>query len=534
MSWETREIDFLVIGSGVAGLRAAIELQQAGRVLILAKSAVSEGSTEYAQGGVAVALSDDDRIIFHEQDTLKVGAGLCDKEAVQILVTEGPDRIEELIKWGASFDTADGKLWFSREAAHSRDRIIHSGGDSTGAEIERALIAKARTLDNIEFVDYGFTVDLIVDDGICKGAFVLVGQNTSRLVCVKARATVLATGGAGQVFSFTTNPEVATGDGVAIAFRAGADLVDMEFVQFHPTTLCAEGVPAFLLSEAMRGEGGVLLNEYGERFMAKYHKDGELAPRDVVSQAMASEIKATGGRRLYLDLRHLPAGFVKGRFPRIYETCLGHGLRADLDLLPVHPAAHYMIGGVKSDKNGRTTLMGLFACGEVACAGVHGANRLASNSLLEGVVFGKRAGQAAQASGLAPSSAPDSLLGDFHRAMGSGSHELPTDEVIAARETVRKTMWKQVGIVRDAEGLGSADECLRALEHISGLKTPHPQLMEARNIFYVGAAICHAAQIRTESRGTHSRSDYPKQSDPKWLGHLVLSASDGLEGLFSR
>jgi len=532
MNWENRRTDFLVIGSGVAGLSAAIALADAGEVMVLSKSTISEGSTEWAQGGVAVAMSDDDEIIFHEQDTLRAGASLCNREAVRVLVTEGPERIEELIEWGASFDTEDGKLWFSLEGAHSRRRVIHSRGDSTGAEIERTLLEKAQTLRSIVFVDHRFTIDLLVQDGVCYGAFILAGSKPASVVCVRAKATVLATGGAGQVYAVTTNPDVSTGDGVAIALRAGAEIVDMEFVQFHPTTLHKKGVLTFLLSEAMRGEGAVLRNAKGERFMLKAHPDAELAPRDVVSRAIMTEIRESGSDEVFLDLRHLKPGFVQKRFPRIHETCLSYGLRADRDLLPIHPAAHYMMGGVRSDMGGRTSLPGLFACGEVACAGVHGANRLASNSLLEGVVFGKRAGDSARGLISRSSDPSDSLVRSFMKELASAA-ELSASEIGAARENIQRVMWEHVSIIRDSQGLESAGEELRKFNWLANTLTADPGVQETRNIFYAAAAIRCAAKIRTESRGAHYRADFPSRDDEHWLTHKVLSLERGFSALLS-
>jgi len=532
VNYEFLKTDFLVIGSGVAGLRAAIALAEVGDVVVLAKSALSEGSTEYAQGGVAVALSDDDEIVFHEQDTLRAGDKLCDREAVRILVTEGPERIEELILWGASFDTENGKLWFSLEGAHSRRRVIHSHGDSTGAEIERVLLARAKPHENITFLDHAFTIDLLVHEGLCCGAFVLVGRRPFRLLCIEAKATVLATGGAGQVYSVTTNPEVATGDGPAIAFRAGAELVDMEFVQFHPTALYKRGVPTFLLSEAMRGEGGVLRNAKGERFMLKAHPQAELAPRDIVSRAIITEIHRSGSDEIYLDLRHFKPGFVQERFPRIYETCLKFGLRADEDLLPVRPAAHYMMGGVRSDNNGSSSLPGLFACGEVACTGVHGANRLASNSLLEGIVFGKRAGDSAK--GLLGHSVtvPKSLIRALVHRLTMHS-DISLGEIARAKRQMQEMMWENVGIIRDLAGLEHARAVLSELAYLAEMTLPDPAALEARNIFYTAAAIRFAAAERTESRGAHFRSDFPSADDQHWLIHRTISAERGLDSLLA-
>src|SRR5499426_936687 len=391
--------DYIVIGSGVAGLRAAIELARDGRVAVLTKDRLDESNTEYAQGGVAVAMSDDDKISLHFEDTLNAGAGLCDEQAVRVLVEEGPRYITELIEWGARFDREGGALQFTREAAHSRRRILHANGDSTGREIVRALIAHARKQSNIQLVAHAATIGLIVEDGRCAGVR-FIDPNESLRREMRARAVVLATGGAGQIFAQTTNPSVATGDGMAMAYAAGAEMCDLEFTQFHPTALALEGAPRFLLSEALRGEGAILRNHEGETFARRYDERGELAPRDIVARAIVAEMERTGVRHLgrdwmYLDLTHLKADFLRERFPNIFETCLRYGLDLTKDRLPVSPAAHYVMGGVRTDTHGRTTLAALYAAGEVACTGVHGANRLASNSLLEGLVFGARAGAAA-------------------------------------------------------------------------------------------------------------------------------------------
>src|ERR1035441_8019627 len=359
--------DFLVIGAGVAGLRAAIELAEAGTVLVVAKDSLRESSSEYAQGGIAVALSDDDEVELHEQDTLYAGDGLCDPIAVRTLVEEGPSAIQELIEWGAEFDRAGSKLAFTREGAHSRNRILHAHGDSTGREIARTLYHKASSLPNVTFRSYAATTELLLEDGVA-GAMIW-DADARREFPISARAVLLATGGLGRVFLNTTNPDVATGDGVAMAYRAGAEIGDIEFVQFHPTALAVEGAPRFLLSEALRGEGALLRNTRGERFMERYHPLGELAPRDVVARAIVSEMSRTAAPHVFLDLTHRGEIFIRQRFPRIYETCLRYGVNIGVDDAPLE-------------------------AGEAACTGVPGANRLASNSLLEGVVFGIRAGRA--------------------------------------------------------------------------------------------------------------------------------------------
>src|SRR5271157_754756 len=436
--------DFLVIGAGVAGLRAAIELAEAGTVLVVAKDSLRESSSEYAQGGIAVALSDDDEVELHELDTLYAGDGLCDPIAVRTLVEEGPSAIQELIEWGSAFDRAGSKLAFTREGAHSRNRILHAHGDSTGREIARTLYHKASSLPNVTFRSYAAATDLLLDDGVCGASFHDARTKSDIAIC--ARGVLLATGGLGNVFLNTTNPAVATGDGVAMAYRAGAEIADIEFVQFHPTALYVEGAPRFLLSEAMRGEGAYLRNADGERFMERYHPLKELAPRDVVARAIVAEMKRTGAPHVYLDLTHREAGFVRGRFPRIYETCLRYGVDFERQPVPVAPAAHYAMGGVRTDLEGRTTLPGLFAAGEVASTGVHGANRLASNSLLEGVVFGARAGRA-----MRECAAAALRVVPLPRPEGAG--EAPAGHT-------QRVAWEKCGIVRDGASLLEACQWL--------------------------------------------------------------------------
>jgi L-aspartate oxidase len=385
--------DFVVVGSGVAGLRGAIELSDFGTVLVLAKSTLSDSATAWAQGGVAVALSDEDEIGLHEQDTLAAGDGLCRPESVALLVEEGPKYITQLIEWGTEFDRAGTKLAFTREAAHSRSRILHAHGDSTGREISRALLARAHKIPHLHLRAHSFTTNLVLENNRVVGVR-FIDENDGSQHEVRASAVLLATGGLGQIYRETTNPDVATGDGMAIAYEAGAVLSDMEFMQFHPTALSMQGAPRFLLSEALRGEGGILRNILLERFMKRYAEAQELAPRDVVARAIVSEMHRTNAQHVYLDMTAKSAEFLQKRFPRIYATCLSYGLDLATDMAPVCPAAHYMMGGVKTDLWGRTSIAGLYAAGETADTGVHGANRLASNSLLEGLVFGARSGQA--------------------------------------------------------------------------------------------------------------------------------------------
>jgi L-aspartate oxidase len=489
--------DFLVIGAGVAGLRAAIELAAAGTVLVVAKDSLNESSSEYAQGGIAVAMGDDDEVSLHEQDTLYAGDGLCDRRAVRTLVEEGPAAIQQLIDWGAEFDREGSRLAFTREGAHSRNRVLHAHGDSTGREIARTLYQKAASLPNVSFRSYALAADLLIEAGAVAGA--LAGDEP-----ISARAVLLATGGLGRVFLNTTNPDVATGDGIAMAYRAGAEISDIEFVQFHPTALAVEGAPRFLLSEALRGEGAVLRNTGGERFMARYHPLQELAPRDVVSRAIVSEMARTGSPHVLLDLSHREKGFVCWRFPRIYRTCLRYGIDLERDAAPVAPAAHYAMGGVRTDLDGRTNIPRLFAAGEVACTGVHGANRLASNSLLEGVVFGARAGRAmreAPATRAKWGRPPGLPTPDTHR---SGQEACPTD--------TQRIAWDLCGIIRTREGL---EEACRRLD-----------CADPDNMRLVALLIARCALAREESRGAHYRADFPAKREGFARHSIVRKDSD--------
>ncbi|MGD0775134.1 MAG: L-aspartate oxidase [Candidatus Solibacter sp.] len=492
--------DFLVIGAGVAGLRAAIELARAGTVLVVAKDSLRESSSEYAQGGVAVALSDDDEVELHEQDTLYAGDGLCEPRAVRTLVEEGPAAIEELIEWGAAFDREGNKLAFTREGAHSRNRILHAQGDSTGREIARTLYQKACSLSNVTFRSYAATTELLVEDGVT-GAMVRDAKAGSELA-ISARAVLLATGGLGRVFLHTTNPDVATGDGVAMAYRAGAEIGDIEFVQFHPTALAVEGAPRFLLSEALRGEGALLRNTRGERFMERYHPQQELAPRDVVARAIVSEMTRTGAPHVFLDLTHRGESFIRERFPRIYETCLRYGVNIGTGPAPVAPAAHYAMGGVRTDLDGRTNVARLFAAGETACTGVHGANRLASNSLLEGVVFGIRAGRA---------------MREAKEGTEAPAEQHSIHASVSRLGEIQRIAWETCGIMRSAEGLREAAAQLEALA---------PESPEERNTRLVALLIARCALARQESRGAHFRTDYPEKREGFARHSVVRTGAD--------
>ncbi|MDW8256409.1 MAG: L-aspartate oxidase [Acidobacteriota bacterium] len=506
-----RETEFIVIGSGIAGLRAAVELGRAGSVLILTKDELTESSTRYAQGGVAVALSDDDEIALHFEDTLRAGAGLCDPEAVRVLVEEGPHYVQELIEWGCRFDRTGDRLEFGREAAHSRRRIVHARGDATGREIVRTLLERLHDLPDVEILPHAFALRLLIQEGTCVGVqYVDTRARTSHTV--RAHAVILTTGGAGHIYAQTTNPDVVTGEGMAMAYEAGALLADMEFVQFHPTALHWEGAPRFLLSEALRGEGGVLRNRFGERFMPRYHEQAELAPRDVVARAIVSELQRTQAACVYLDLTHLPSHFLRERFPRIYETCRRYGLDLTREWIPVSPAAHYFMGGVRTDLDGWTGIAGLFAAGEVSCTGVHGANRLASNSLLEGLVFGARAARRALAT--PPASTPAPLTWP----------ELNPEEAVIDRaiaERIRTLMWEAVGLIRHGDALRSA------INELERLRMTAPTLA-ARHIATVAWLVARAALFREESRGAHFRADFPTPDDAHWRCHSIQHRDRGI------
>ena len=504
--------DFLVIGAGVAGLRAAIELAACGSVLVVAKQSLRESSSEYAQGGIAVALSDDDEVRLHEEDTLYAGDGLCNRVAVRVLVEEGPAAIQELIEWGAEFDREAGELAFTREAAHSRSRVLHARGDSTGSEIARTLHQKAASLANVSFRSFAATTDLLLDDGVCGAALYEAGSG--QVVRIGARAVLLATGGLGRVFLNTTNPEVSTGDGVAMAWRAGAEIADIEFVQFHPTALFAPDAPRFLLSEALRGEGGVLRNPAGERFMERYHRLAELAPRDVVARAIVTEMARTGASHVFLDMTHMGESFLHARFPRIYETCLAYGVDIGREPAPVRPAAHYAMGGVRTDLDGRTSVARLFAAGEVASTGVHGANRLASNSLLEGVVFGARAGRAMREVRTGPG------------AENTAQQACPALRAPRGESTkFGELAWAQCGIVRCGDGLRRAVATLESEPEEACEFSP--ERSEARNIRQTALLIARCALAREESRGAHFRTDFPAKR-VEFERHSVISRDAGV------
>ena len=519
------QVDFLVMGAGVAGLRAAVELARHGDVLVVTKESLGESNTHYAQGGIAVAMEGDEDVALHFEDTVNAGDGIVYRPAAEALVSEGPVRVAELIEWGTSFDSEGGELLRTREGAHSLPRILHANGDATGAEISRSLVAFAQVHKRVRFAEWTTVTGLVVAEGRVVGADLLGRDN--RLERVSARAMLVAAGGAGQVYSDTTNPGVATGDGIALAALAGAELADMEFYQFHPTALSLPGVPRFLLSEALRGEGAYLRNDHGERFMERYHPLLELAPRDVVARAITREgIGERPGemRVVHLDMRHIKGIDLHHRFPGISAFLAKYGLDLVRDLIPVRPAAHYLMGGIRTDLTGRTNLAGLYAAGEAACTGVHGANRLASNSLLEGLVFGARAALSMLADDLPitvahpPKSVPIPL---------SPLEEQTLEEQIAK---LQAAMWAYAGLLRQEStihlGFASQEACAEGLARLVKQGKGSRRLSEARAMIHVAHAILHSALARTESRGAHFRNDYPQHDDKRFLKHSIFGREE--------
>ena len=509
------ETDFVVIGAGVAGLRAAIELAGAGRVLVLSKKQAVRPAPS-ASGEVAPALSDEDEIILHLQDTLVDGDGLCRPEAVKTLVDEGPERIGELIAWGKHFDKHGSKLTFETEASYSHSHVLRAAGDSTGGEILRVLQAKARAHKNISMPEFEFSTEVLTDNQRVTGVSLISEKGLPGEVACSAM--LLATGGMGQVYRNTTNPEAATGDGVAMAFRAGAEVSDMEFVQFYPTVLYMKNAPRFLLSEALRREGAYLRNIELDRFMGKYHPLAEQAPNDVVARAIMHEMEVSRAKDpfVYLDLTHLNAASVQKRFPRIYAAFMKHNIDITEDVIPVRPAAHFSVGGVRTDLNGKSSLAGLYAAGEAAATGVHGANRLPSNALLEGLVYGARAGKAMREE-LQRAHKPAS--GQKKAASQNGPVDAGIEELIVQ---IQEVMWKDAGIVRTRSGM---QEAIKVLEGMAP-RMAHPRTRrayEAANLHVAGLLVARSALAREESRGAHYRIDYPGHDDKKFLKHSVVT-----------
>ncbi len=523
----TTDTDVLIVGSGIAGLSTALQIarQSTLRVLLVTKDVLSAGSTRWAQGGIAAALDEADSPDQHYADTIVAGAGLCDEAAVRLLVREGPAAVRDLASMGARFDQAlDGGMSLTREGGHHRDRIAHAGGDATGAEIERALVARVLDASGVQVIEHALVLDLLrsASGGVAGATVHVLGEGQRDGVgAIRARAVVLATGGFGQVFASTTNPPVSTGDGVAAALRAGAVIRDLEFVQFHPTVAYlgdeSRGQQP-LVSEAVRGEGAFLVDADGTRFMAGVHELADLAPRDVVAKAIMARMLATGSSNMWLDARAFGEAKWQQRFPTIYATLVSHGIDPAVDLIPVVPAAHYVSGGVATDLSGRASVPGLFACGEVACSGVHGANRLASNSLLEGLVFGRRIAEV--------------LLGaDLGPAPGAGVLP-PTDELgglIAAdaRRPLQELMSRHAGVLRDAAGLEAAAAGLDELQAKPAESSGDAASWQTTNLHTIATGLVAAATRRTETRGSHWRADHPDRDDLHWQRHLDVTLTPG-------
>jgi L-aspartate oxidase len=512
----TSDTDFVIVGGGIAGLRATLALAPAGRVVVLTKADPDESNTGYAQGGIAAAVGENDSAERHAADTIAAGDGLCDAGAVRVLVEEGPQYVRELLEWGIGFDRdGDGRPSLGREAAHSVRRVLHAG-DATGREIARLLWRRVASLPSVETLNHARVTELLIDGGAVAGVRYLDASGARREI--RAAATLLATGGAGRVFRETTNPAVATGDGISLAHHAGARVSDLEFVQFHPTALKRQGAPRFLISEALRGEGARLVNARGEPFMERYHPGGDLAPRDVVARSIGREEARTGGG-VFLSLSHLDAGFVLRRFPTIAAMCERYGLDLAREPIPVGPAAHYVMGGVDTDEWGRTSLPRLFAAGEVACTGVHGANRLASNSLLEGLVFGARAGAAMQRAPTAAPLKPDRRLAAL--AGRSAARPAGSGRPMTA-EQIRDVMWRAAGPFRTAEALEEA--FVRFETACTGAERAPDRDgdgWQRLHLATVAGLITRAALRRQESRGAHFREDFPARDDVHWRVHVV-------------
>jgi len=521
--------DFVIVGSGIAALRAAVDLASHGRVLILNKGELFKPAAHYQLGGVAVALAEDDEVHLHLHDTLQAGDGLCREEAVHALVEEGPRLIHQLIEWGVRFHHNGTRLSFKKGGEHSRSRILHAPGDSTGGEMRRVLMAKAKTLDAIHIQSHAFVMDLLVEDGRVAGVQYL-DEKTGALKNVHAEAVLLATGGLGQVYKETTNPPGACGDGVAMACRSGALLSDMEFIQFHPLVLYAKSAPRFVLTEALCAEGAQLRNIDLERFMSRYHEAGELAPRDVKSRALVMEMQKCHSDFNYLDLTGIDAERIKKRFAKIYQRCLECNIDITADLIPIRPAAHYVMGGIATDLHGATSLSGLYAAGEVASTGVHGANRLASNSLLEDLVYGARA--AAAMVEQRPPMQPPARAAKPARADRDVRERVPPPaapgplseaELQKLTDEVRSTLWNHVGIIRQGKTLKQAAERLYEILLPTAASACRRHL-EARNILDTARLIARCALVREESRGAHYRSDFPLKNESTPPLHSFVSA----------
>lgn len=539
----TPDYDYIIVGSGIAGLYAALLAREHGSVLVLTKGSIDDCNTRWAQGGIAAPIGPEDSPEMHLRDTLEAGAGLVDPEAARVLVTEAADRIRDLVHFGVPFDTVHGEIALAREGAHSVPRVLHAGGDSTGQYIELTLSSVARQ-EGITVLEYTIATEILLATAgeagagpgvegagrIARGVRAL-DERSGQATEYGCRHLVLATGGAGQLYRVSTNPEVATGDGIALAYRAGAEVMDMEFFQFHPTALRLPDVQPFLISEAVRGEGGILRDINGERFMPAYHPRAELAPRDIVARAILDRMEKTGADHVLLDVRHLDASIVMARFPQIYRFCKGVGLDITREPIPVSPAAHYTMGGVRTNTWGETTIRGLYACGECACTGVHGANRLASNSLLETVVFAKRVvRRTVEGPGQATAERADAIdLSDPWAAATAVDIERlgpPT------RQAIQELMWQDVGIVRNATSLSRAKAILAAWQTV--LPPPRDRTsQEVTDLLLCGRLVTEAALLREESRGAHYRTDFPEPRE-EWRRHVVFRREAAVDDRQSR
>jgi L-aspartate oxidase len=516
-------VDVLVIGGGIAGLRAAMEADAGLSVLIVTKDVERESNSNYAQGGIAGVLDEADDFANHVEDTMLAGGNLCDREVVERVVQDAPARIRELIQWGAKFDTGgDGELLLGREGGHSHNRIAHALGDATGREIMRAMWTHAKQTMGAQVWQNTFTIDLLTQENECRGA--LVWNPYHGKTFLWAKQTIICTGGAGQIYRETTNPPVATGDGHAIAFRAGAQLADMEFMQFHPTVLYIAGSSRSLVTEAMRGEGAVLLDSTGRRFMPDYDERAELAPRDIVSRAIVAQMEKTKHTNVYLDLSHLDGDYVLKRFPGIAKTCEEFGIDISRDKIPVRPGAHYMLGGLVVDQQGATTVPRLWAAGEATSTGLHGANRLASNSLLEGLVYGARAGAAARQAALGEADTFQAI--PLENPPGQApAKSLDLQDI---RNSLKSLMWRLAGVWRDAPGLTEAQKNIESWSrYVLPRQLPDPAGWELQNMLVVAELMIRAASERTESRGVHLRTDYPEPDNEHWRRRILLWREEG-------
>ena len=513
---ETQTSDFLIIGGGVAGLFTALKAASLGEVTVITKLSLEECNTSYAQGGIASVMGEDDSTILHVEDTLEAGAGICNQRAVQILVEEGPARVRELMEMGVEFDRTNQHYALGREGAHSRDRVLHVG-DCTGRAIQKVLMDSVKSCDHLNIKENLYVIDLLTDRGRCVGALVF-NPEKERIEAYLSKTVVMATGGMGNLFERNTNSDVATGDGTAMAYRAGAEVMDLEFFQFHPTVFYTPEGKAFLISEAVRGAGGILRNEDEEQFMIQYHPLADLGPRDVVTRAMVSVMRKTKTKSIYLDLRHMGEDYIKRRFPNIYCTLKDYNIDITKDLIPVVPAAHYTMGGVKTDVNGETNIKGLYVSGEAACNGVNGANRLASNSLLEGLVFGDRVVRKAKSEMGFSFNSSSVKIQAWEVGDSAGI------EISGTRDMLRKVMFGRVGIIRSYESLDAALQFINQQEPLFKHNVLQKESFELKNMLIAAELMAKAALMRKESRGGHFRQDFPAQNN-KWRGHLVFSLS---------